>query len=57
LYHRGFFTELEAVRTHGYAVDNGENEKICCIGVLFWTKRRMKQRSCHWAIIDLPDEE
>lgn len=55
-----FLAELEAIRTHGYAVDNGENEKnLCCVGVpiLDKTGRIEAALSITGTIIDLPDEE
>jgi len=55
-----FLVELEAVRTHGYAVDNGEHEKnVCCISapILDKTGRIEAALSITGTIIDLPDEE
>jgi IclR family pca regulon transcriptional regulator len=55
-----FLAELEAIRTHGYAVDNGEHEKnVRCIGVPILDKigRIEAALSVTGTIIDLPDGE
>lgn len=56
----GLLTELEAVRTRGYAIDNSEHEKnIRCVAVpiLDETGRIEAALGAAGTIIDLPDEE